>query len=38
MEKVPDAVINAIFQDFYDSVERIQREKIQSELHQFTKA
>jgi hypothetical protein len=38
MEKVPDAVINAIFQDFYDSVERIQRERVQSELHQFSKA
>ena len=29
MDKVPENVINAIYKDFCDSVERIQQEKVQ---------
>ncbi len=38
MEKVPENVVNAIYKDFCDSVERIQQDKIQWELHNFNKA
>jgi len=37
MEKIPEAVVDAIYKDFCDSVERIQQDKIQWELHQFDK-
>lgn len=38
MEKIPENVVDAIYKDFCDSVERIQQEKVQWELHQFDKA
>jgi hypothetical protein len=38
MDKVPGQVVDAIYQDFCESVERIQQEKIQWELHNFDKA
>jgi len=38
MEKIPENVLDAIYKDFCDSVERIQQEKIQWELHNFDKA
>lgn len=38
MDKVPDAVLDSIYKDFCDSIERIQQDKIQWELHQFDKA
>ena len=38
MEKIPENVLDAIYKDFCDSVERIQQEKIQWELHNFNKA
>lgn len=38
MERIPESVVNAIYKDFCDSVERIQQEKIKWELHNFNKA
>jgi len=38
MDKIPEAVVDAIYKDFCDSVDRIQQDKIQWELHQFDKA
>lgn len=38
MDKIPEAVVDAIYKDFCDSVERIEQDKIQWELHQFDKA
>ena len=38
MEKIPENVLEAIYKDFCDSIERIQQEKIQWELHSFDKA
>lgn len=38
MDRIPDSVVDAIYKDFCDSVERIQQEKIQWELHNFNKA
>lgn len=38
MDKVPDNLVNAIYKDFCDSVERVKQEKIQWELAQFDKA
>ena len=38
MEKIPENILDAIYKDFCDSVERIQQEKIQWELHNFNKA
>ena len=38
MEKIPETVVDAIYKDFCDSVERIQQDKIQWELHKFDKA
>lgn len=38
MDKVPDAVLDSIYKDFCDSIERIQQDKVQWELHQFDKA
>ena len=35
MEKVPDEVVNAIYKDFCDSVDRLAQEKIQWQLHHF---
>ena len=37
MDKVPESVVEAIYKDFCDSVERIQQEKIDWELHNFDK-
>ena len=37
MDKVPESVVDAIYKDFCDSIERIQQEKIQWELHNFDK-
>lgn len=38
MEKIPENILDAIYKDFCDSVERIQQEKIQWELHKFDQA
>lgn len=38
MERIPDNILEAIYKDFCDSIERIQQEKIQWELHNFDKA
>ena len=38
MDRIPDSVVDAIYKDFCDSVERIQQEKIRWELHKFDKA
>lgn len=38
MERIPENILDAIYKDFCDSVERIQQEKIQWELHNFNKA
>lgn len=38
MERIPENVLDAIYKDFCDSVERIQQEKIKWELHNFDKA
>ena len=35
MEKIPEEVVNAIYKDFCDSVDRLEQEKIQWQLHQF---
>lgn len=35
MEKIPDEVVNAIYKDFCDSVDRLEQEKVQWQLHQF---
>ena len=37
MEKIPENVLEAIYKDFCDSVERIQQEKVEWELHNFDK-
>lgn len=38
IERIPDNILEAIYKDFCDSIERIQQEKIQWELHNFDKA
>lgn len=38
MERIPENILEAIYKDFCDSVERIQQEKIKWELHNFDKA
>lgn len=38
MENIPEAVVDAIYKDFCDSIERIQQDRVQWELHQFDKA
>lgn len=38
MERIPENVLDAIYKDFCDSVERIQQDKIKWELHNFDKA
>lgn len=38
MERIPENILEAIYKDFCDSVERIQQEKVQWELHNFDKA
>ena len=38
MERIPENVLEAIYKDFCDSVERIEQEKIKWELHKFDKA
>lgn len=38
MDRIPDQVVDAIYKDFCDSIERIQQEKIKWELHNFDKA
>jgi len=38
MDKVPDNLVNAIYKDFCDSVERVKQERIQWELAQFDKS
>ena len=38
MERIPENILEAIYKDFCDSIERIQQEKIQWELHNFDKA
>lgn len=38
MERIPENVVDAIYKDFCDSVERIQQNKVQWELLQFDKA
>lgn len=35
MDIVPNKVLDAIYTDFYNSVERIQKEKVSWELHKF---
>lgn len=35
MEKIPEAIVDAIYRDFCDSVDRLQQEKVQGQLHQF---
>lgn len=35
MEKIPEEVVNAIYKDFCDSVDRLEQEKVQWQLHQF---
>lgn len=37
MEWIPENILEAIYKDFCDSIERIQQEKIQWELHNFDK-
>jgi len=37
MERIPDNILEAIYKDFCDSIERIQQERIQWELHNFDK-
>ena len=38
MDKIPENLIDSIYKDFCDSVERIQQEKLQWELAQFDKS
>lgn len=38
MDEVPENLVNAIYKDFCDSVERIQQERLQWELAQFDKS
>lgn len=38
MDKIPENLIDSIYKDFCDSVERIQQEKLQWELTQFDKS
>ena len=38
MNEVPENLVNAIYKDFCDSVERIQQERLQWELAQFDKS
>ena len=38
MERIPENVVDAIYKDFCDSVERIQQNKVQWELLQFDKS
>lgn len=38
MEQIPEVIVDAIYKDFCDSVERLQQEKIQWQLHQFDAA
>lgn len=35
MDKIPEHVLEAIFKDFCESVEHIQQDKVQWELHNF---
>ena len=37
MEEVPEDIIYAIYKDFCDSVNRIQQEKVQGQLHKFNR-
>ena len=38
MERVPEGVINAIYLDFCNSIDRIEKERVRDELHKFSKA
>lgn len=38
MDNVPEKFLDAIYQDFCDSVDRIEQEKFQKDLHRFDKA
>ena len=38
MTKIQENVVDAIYKDFCNSIERIQQDKVQWELHQFDKA
>ncbi len=38
MDKIPERVLDAIYQDFCDSIDRIEQEKVQDDLHKFNKA
>lgn len=35
MEKIPEEVVNAIYKDFCDSVDRLEQDKVQWQLHHF---
>ena len=38
MDKIPENLIDSIYKDFCDSVERVQQERVQWELAQFDKS
>lgn len=38
MDHIPETVVDAIYKDFCDSVERIKQEKIEWDLHKFAQA
>ncbi len=38
METIPEVVVDAIYKDFCDSVDRLEQEKVQWQLHQFDEA
>lgn len=38
LEKVPKRIVESIYKDFEDSIERIKWERIQSDLHKFSKS
>ncbi len=38
IDKVPESLLDSIYKDFCDSIERIQQEKLEWELHNFEKS
>lgn len=38
IEKIPEHILETIYTDFEDSIEKIKGEKIQSDLHKFSKS
>lgn len=37
LEKVPETILESIYADFEESIEKIKNEKVESELHKFDK-